>query len=35
MSYRSASGRQMIVIAAAGLAPFGSRLGDYIIAYAL
>jgi quinoprotein glucose dehydrogenase len=35
MSYRSASGRQMVVIAAAGARSFGSRTGDYIIAYAL
>jgi quinoprotein glucose dehydrogenase len=35
MSYRSPAGRQMIVIAASGAAPFGSKVGDYVIAYAL
>lgn len=34
-SYLSSSGRQMIVIAAAGLPAFGSKPGDYIMAYAL
>jgi quinoprotein glucose dehydrogenase len=35
MSYRAADGRQMVVIAASGAPPFGSKTGDYIIAYAL
>jgi quinoprotein glucose dehydrogenase len=35
MSYLSPGGRQMVVVAAAGLPPFGSKAGDFIIAYAL
>jgi quinoprotein glucose dehydrogenase len=35
MSYLSPRGRQMIVVAAAGSVPFGSKTGDFIIAYAL
>jgi glucose dehydrogenase len=35
MSYLTSNGRQMIVVAAAGAAPFGSKIGDFIIAYAL
>jgi quinoprotein glucose dehydrogenase len=35
MSYRSPSGRQMVVIAAGGHSRAGSRLGDSVVAFAL
>ena len=35
VSYVAADGRQMILVAAGGSAPFGSKQGDHIIAYAL
>ena len=35
MSYLAPSGRQMVVIAASGSVPFGSKTGDDIVAYAL
>lgn len=35
MSYLIQDGHQMVVIAAGGLAPFGSKTGDYIVAFSL
>lgn len=35
MTYVSASGRQMVVIAAGGMASFKTKMGDYVVAFAL
>jgi len=35
MTYISDSGRQMVVIAAGGMASFKTRMGDYVVAFAL
>ncbi len=35
MTYESDSGRQMVVIAAGGMAAFNTRTGDYVVAFAL
>lgn len=35
MTYMSDSGRQMVVIAAGGMASFKTRMGDYVVAFAL
>ncbi|MBK7250809.1 MAG: membrane-bound PQQ-dependent dehydrogenase, glucose/quinate/shikimate family [Gammaproteobacteria bacterium] len=35
MTYTSASGRQMVVIAAGGMGSFKTRMGDYVVAFAL
>jgi quinoprotein glucose dehydrogenase len=35
MTYRGRSGRQFVVIAAGGHGKLGTRLGDFVVAYAL
>ncbi|NRB56961.1 MAG: membrane-bound PQQ-dependent dehydrogenase, glucose/quinate/shikimate family [Salinicola sp.] len=35
MTYRGADGRQYVVVTAGGHGTFGSRMGDYVVAYAL
>ena len=35
MTYRGASGRQFVLIAAGGHGKLGTRRGDYVVAYTL
>ena len=35
MTYRSASGKQFVVIAAGGHGVMGTKLGDHVVAFAL